>query len=76
VLSKIQKWFLIIGMWAVILFLVFAFYWVMIRPAKIRQMCAQKAKQLSTKLQSDLSDTLLINRAVYLDCLRCNGLDK
>jgi hypothetical protein len=39
-------------------------------------MCAQKAKQVAAKVTSDLSDTLEINRAVYSDCLRCNGLDK
>ena len=74
--TKLQRWFLIVAMWAVILFSIFVFYWMMVRPAKIRKMCAQKAKQVSVKVKSDLSDTLEINRAVYLDCLRCNGLDK
>lgn len=74
--TKLQKWFLIAAMWAVILFSVFVFYWMMVRPAKIRTMCAQKARQFSTKAQTGLSDTLEINRAVYLDCLRCNGLDR
>ena len=74
--SKLQRWFLISAMWAVILFSIFVFYWLMVRPARIRKMCAQKAKQVSIKVKSDLSDTLEINRAVYSDCLRCNGLDK
>jgi hypothetical protein len=74
--TKLQRWFLIIAMWAVILFSIFAFYWMMVRPSKIRQMCSQKAKQVSAKVTSDLSDTLEVNRAVYLDCLRSNGLDK
>lgn len=74
--TKLQKWFLIVAMWAVILFSIFVFYWIMVRPAKIRRMCAQRAKQVSAKVKSVLSDTLEINRAVYLDCLRCNGLDK
>jgi hypothetical protein len=74
--TKLQRWFLIIAMWAVILFSIFAFYWMMVRPAKIRQMCAQKAKQVSKNVTSGLSDTLEVNRAIYLDCLRSNGLDK
>ncbi|MCX5702598.1 MAG: hypothetical protein NTW64_06480 [Candidatus Omnitrophica bacterium] len=74
--TKLQRWFLIVAMWAVILFSIFVFYWMMVRPSKIRQMCVQKAKQVSAKVTSDLSDTLEINRAVYLDCLRSNGLDK
>jgi len=74
--TKLQRWFLIVAMWAVILFSIFVFYWMMVRPSKIRQMCAQKAQQVSAKVKSDLSDTLEINRAVYSDCLRSNGLDK
>jgi len=75
-MTKLQKWFLIVAMWVVILFSIFAFYWILIRPAKIRQMCAEKAKQVSTESKSGVSSMLEINRAVYLDCLRCNGIDK
>lgn len=74
--TKLQRWFLIGAMWAVILFSTFVFYWMMVRPALIRKMCAQKARQFAVKAKSDLSDTLEMNRAVYWDCLRCNGLDK
>lgn len=74
--TKLQRWFLIVAMWAVIVFSISVFYWMMVRPVKIRSMCAQKAKQVSAKVTSDLSDTLEINRAIYLDCLRSNGLDK
>ncbi|MDD5167058.1 MAG: hypothetical protein PHQ57_06715 [Candidatus Omnitrophica bacterium] len=75
-MTNIQKWFLIVAMWIVILFLIFAFYWVLVRPAKIRRMCAEKAKQVSAETKSGLSNMLEINRAIYLDCLRCNGIDK
>lgn len=75
-LTKLQRWFLIIAMWMVILFAVFVFYWMMVRPARIRRMCTEKARQVSVKVKSDIRDTLEINRAVYLDCLRCYGLDK
>jgi hypothetical protein len=75
-MHNLQRWFLIVAMWVVILFAIVAFYWVMVRPAKIRQMCAKKAKQISEETKSGLSSMLEINRAIYLDCLRCNGIDK
>jgi len=75
-MTKLQKWFLIVAMWVVILFSIFAFYWVLVRPAKIRQMCAEKAKQVSAGIKTGLSSMLEINRAIYLDCLRSNGIDK
>jgi hypothetical protein len=75
-MTSLQKWFLIVAIWVVILFAIFAFYWVLIRPVKIRKMCAEKAKQVSAGTKAGLSNMLEINRAIYLDCLRCNGIDK
>jgi hypothetical protein len=43
---------------------------------KIRQSCAQKARQISEGTKSGLSNMLEINRAVYLDCLKSNGIDR
>jgi flagellar biosynthesis/type III secretory pathway M-ring protein FliF/YscJ len=71
-----QNWFLIVAMWVAILFAIFVFYWMMVRPVNIKRMCAEKAKQVSVGTKSDLSNMLEINRAIYLDCLRCNGIDK
>lgn len=73
--TSIQKWFLITAMWAVILFSIFAFYWVFVRPVKVRRICAAKANQLSSEIKSGAS-MVEINRAIYLDCLRCNGVEK
>jgi hypothetical protein len=39
-------------------------------------MCAEKAKKVSIETKSGLSSALEINRAVYLDCLSCNGIEK
>jgi len=75
-MTHLQKWFLIVAMWVVILFSISAFYWVLVRPVKIRQMCAEKAKQVSEGTKSSLTNMLEINRAIYLDCLKCNGIDK
>jgi hypothetical protein len=75
-MTNIQKWFMIVGMWAVILFSIFAFYWVLVRPARVRQMCAQKAKQVCEETKVGLSGMMEINRAIYSDCLRANGVDK
>jgi len=75
-MSKLQKWFLIVAMWVIILFVILVFYWVLVRPARIRQMCAAKAKQVSTETKMGIANMLEINRAIYLDCLRCNGIDK
>ncbi len=75
-MTNLQKWFLIVAMWAVILFSIFVFYWTLVRPVKIRQNCAQKAKQISEGTKSGLSNMLEINRAIYLDCLKCNGIDR
>lgn len=76
-ITSVQKWFLIAAMWAVIIILVFAFYWNRVRPVNIRRMCAQKACRLSTEFKSGkLSDVLELNQAVYADCLRRNGIEK
>lgn len=74
-MAKIKEWFLIAAMWVVIVFAIFAFYWLLVRPGNIRKMCAAKAKQVSVETKTGLSSMLEINRAVYMDCLRCNGLD-
>lgn len=71
-----QRWFLIALMWAAILFLMFAFYWTWVRPVNVRRMCADKAKKVSMDTRSGVSNMLEINRAVYLDCLKCNGIDR
>lgn len=73
--TNIQKWFLILAMWAVILFSIFAFYWVFVRPVKVRRICAARANQLSSEIKSG-NNLVEINRAIYLDCLRCNGVEK
>lgn len=75
-MTKIQQWFLIVAMWVVIVFLVFAFYWVFMRPGRIRQMCAARARQVCVETKSGVANMLEINRAIYLDCLRCHGIDK
>jgi len=75
-MTHTQKWFMIAAMWLGIIFIIFAFYWIMLRPAGIRKMCAKRAKQVSSETKSGLADMLEINRAIYLDCLRCNGIDQ
>ncbi|MFH1440990.1 MAG: hypothetical protein ABIH18_02975 [Candidatus Omnitrophota bacterium] len=75
-ITHIQRWFFIAAMWVGILFLLFVFYWVMVRPVRIRQMCIEKAKRVSSGTKAGVSELLEINRAIYLDCLRCNGLDR
>lgn len=73
-MTNLQKWFLIIAMWAVILFIVFAFYWTQIRPVKIRQICAKRASIVSEKMNTGLSNALEVHQAVYAECCRKNGL--
>lgn len=75
-ITSIQRWFMIVAMWAVIIFTIVAFYWLLVRPVGIRRMCAKKAKQISSQTKSDLASMLEINRAIYSDCLRCNGINK
>jgi len=75
-MTNIQKWFMIIAMWVGILFLIVVFYWLAIRPARVRKMCAEKAKTVSEQSKTGLSSMMEINRAVYSDCLRLNGVDK
>lgn len=76
-ISSIQKWFLIAALWALILILVFAFYWNRVRPVNIRKMCAERARKLSTQFKSGtLSDIFELNQALYADCLRRHGIEK
>ncbi len=75
-LTNIQKWFMIVAMWVGILFVAFVFYWMAVRPGQIRRECAAKAQLVSQGSKSSLSSMLEINRAIYADCLKCNGIDK
>jgi len=75
-LTNIQKWFMISAMWTGILFLIVVFYWLAVRPARVRTMCAKKAKAVCEQSKLGLSSMMEINRAVYSDCLRLNGVDK
>ena len=71
-----QKWFLIVAMWVVVIFVIFAFYWIMVRPVRVRRMCSEMAMNVSMDTKSGTSNMLQINRAVYLDCLKCNGVSQ
>jgi hypothetical protein len=75
-MSNIQRWFLIIAMWTGILFVIFAFYWMAVRPGHIRQMCAGNARKVCEGTKSSLPSMLEINRAVYSECLKSHGIDK
>ncbi len=75
-MTNIQKWFMIIALWTGILFTVFAFYWTAVRPARVRKMCAERAKAVCEQSKTGLTSMMEINRAVYSDCLRLNGVDK
>jgi len=73
-MTVIQKWFLIIAVWVVIMFLSFTFYWGQVRPVKIRQMCSKRAGNLSKGFNSNLENMLEVNQSIYLECCRKNGL--
>jgi len=75
-MTNIQKWFLISAIWVLILFSIFAFYWLLIRPARVRNLCSERARQVSAGANTGLKDTLEINRAIYLECLRCHGIER
>ncbi|MDD5291984.1 MAG: hypothetical protein PHY46_02220 [Candidatus Omnitrophica bacterium] len=75
-MTKLQKWFLITALWAVILALIFVFYWVQIRPASIRQFCTKEAAKACAEIKSSVSSMLEVNRAVYSDCLSKHGIEK
>jgi hypothetical protein len=75
-MTTIQKWFMITAMWVALVFMGGAFYWMQIRPAQVRKMCASKAKIVCENARVELSNMLEINRAIYADCLRANGVDK
>ncbi len=75
-MTNIQKWFMIIALWAGIVFMVVVFYWMAVRPAWVRKMCAEKARTVSEQSKTGLSSMMEINRAVYSDCLRLNGVEK
>ena len=75
-MTTLQKWFVIIAMWVGIVFLIFVFYWLAIRPAAVRKMCSHRARILCEGAKSSFASMLEINRAIYSDCLRSNGIDK
>jgi hypothetical protein len=75
-MTNIQKWFMIIAMWVGILFLIVVFYWLTIRPARVRKLCSEKARTVCEQSKVGLSSMMELNRAVYSDCLRSNGVDK
>ena len=73
-MTNLQKWFLIVAMWVVILALILVFYWVQIRPVNIRRMCAKKANEASQEIKPNVPNMHDIYRAIYSDCCRNNGL--
>jgi hypothetical protein len=75
-MSNLQKWFLILAVWVIILALIFVFYWLAIRPAKIRQKCVKEAGIYSAEVKSSLSGMFEVNRAIYSDCLRRHGVER
>jgi len=75
-MTNIQKWFMIIALWTGVIFTVVVFYWMAVRPAQVRKMCAEKARTVCEQSKTGLSSMMEINRAVYSDCLRLNGVDK
>jgi len=75
-MSNLQKWFLILALWVVILFLGFGFYWLQIRPAKIRKICSEEAGRLAAGVKSNFADMIKVNQAMYSDCLNRNGVER
>ncbi len=75
-MTNLQKWFLIVALWVGLIAAIFASYWIQVRPANIRRMCVKKARQVSDESKAGADIKLEINRAIYFDCLRCNGLEK
>jgi hypothetical protein len=75
-MTNLQKWFLIIGMWAVILTVIFGFYWTQVRPARIRRLCSAYANKSAAEIKSGIPNMLDVSRAVYSDCLKRNGIER
>ena len=75
-MSNLQKWFLILALWAVILAVVFAFYWLQIRPAKVRKICSKEAERFASGIKSNFADMIKVNQAMYSDCLSRNGVER
>jgi len=75
-MTNMQKWFLIVAMWLVILALIFAFYWIQVRPVKIRRICEKEAGKISAEITSSLPNQLEVHQAVYSHCLRRYGIEK
>lgn len=72
-MSNLQRWFLIVALWMVILGFTFSFYWSQVRPVGIRKMCAKKATLASKEMKPDMSSHELY-RVIYSDCCRNNGI--
>lgn len=75
-MSKLQRWFLIIALWVIILGAIFLFYWSQVRPARIRQACTKEANQACAEIKSSVTNMLEVNQAVYAHCLKRNGLER
>jgi len=75
-MTKLQRWFLIIALWMIIIIFIFAFYWLQIRPARIRQVCIKEANKACAEIKSSLYNKLEVNQAVYSHCLKRNGVEK
>ena len=75
-MTTVQRWFMIVAMWVAIAALIFVFYWLQIRPAKIRQLCTKEAALACEEIKSSVANMLEVNQAVYSHCLRRNGIEK
>ena len=75
-MTKLQRWFLIIALWMVILIFIFTFYWFQVRPSRIRQICSKEASRACAEVKSNLANMLEVNQAVYAHCLKRNGVVK
>jgi hypothetical protein len=75
-MTKLQRWFLIAALWMFILIFIVAFYWLQIRPARVRQLCTKEASRACAEIKSSLSHMLEVNQAVYSHCLNRNGVEK
>jgi uncharacterized protein HemX len=67
---------MILALWVALIFGAFVFYWVNIRPVKIRSVCAVMANKYSVQVKSKFSDSTKVYQAVYSECLKGYGLEK
>ena len=74
-MSTMQKWFLIVALWACLLFAGVSFYWSHFRPGNVRAACARKAQEeLGPVKPGQASKAFEVYRALYSDCCRNNGV--